>query len=96
MALFLGFTNLPDFVPVYGELPILPETYYSIELFARHFVPERNESLRFMLEENVYWKNDTKRWHFVRGRQERFHIVDTNRAQRHQNGADAAFFTQQR
>ncbi|EJD00919.1 uncharacterized protein FOMMEDRAFT_88640 [Fomitiporia mediterranea MF3/22] len=79
----IGFTNLPDFVPVYGELPILPESYYSIELFARHFVPERNESLRFMLEENVYWRNDTQRWDFIRGRQERFHIVDTSRTHGH-------------
>ncbi|KAL5508528.1 hypothetical protein ACEPAH_6147 [Sanghuangporus vaninii] len=92
----IGFTNLPVFVPIYGELPILPETYYSIELFARHFVPERNESLRFMLEENVFWKDDTKGWHFVRGRQERFHIVDTDRAQNHRNGVEAVFIIQQR
>lgn len=29
-----------------------------------------------MLEENVYWVNDTAGWQFVRGRQEQFHIVD--------------------
>ncbi|KAI5120926.1 hypothetical protein M0805_002906 [Coniferiporia weirii] len=72
----IGFTNLPKYVPVYGELPLLPETYYSVELFARHFVPERNESLRFMLEENVHWVNETGRWEFVRGRQERYHLFD--------------------
>ncbi|KAH8113434.1 hypothetical protein DFH11DRAFT_1689568 [Phellopilus nigrolimitatus] len=72
----IGFTNLPEYVPVYGELPLLPDTYYSIELFARHFVPERNESLRFMLEENVYWVSETERWQFIRGRQERYHLVD--------------------
>lgn len=77
--LLLGFTNLPEYVPVYGELPILPDTYYSVELFARHFVPERNEFLRFMLEENVYWRNETQRWEFIRGRQERYHLIDTTR-----------------
>ena len=55
---------------------MLPNTYYSVELFARHFVPERNESLRFMLEDNVHWVKEKGRWEFVRGRQERFHIVD--------------------
>lgn len=73
----LGFTNLPRFVPTYGELKLLSDTYYSVELFARHFVPERNESLRFMLEENVAWNNMTEKWEYIRGRQERYHIVDT-------------------
>lgn len=77
----IGFTNLPESVPIYGELKLLPDTYYSIELFARHFVPERNESLRFMLEENVAWNNKTERWEYVRGRQERFHIVNTTQAE---------------
>jgi hypothetical protein len=63
-------------VPVYGELPLLPNTFYSIELFASHFVPERNETLRFMLEDNAYWDQGTKGWKFVRGRQERYHIVE--------------------
>ena len=76
MFCFLGFTNLPEFVPVFGELPILPDTFYSIELFARHFVTERNETLRFMLEENVYYRSETRTWEFVRGRQEQFHLVD--------------------
>ncbi len=76
--LTLGFTNLPDFVPVLGELRILPNTYYSIELYAYSFIPERNETLRFRVEENVYWNATTERWHFVRGRQERFHLVNAH------------------
>lgn len=72
---FAGFTNLPEFVPVFGELPILPNSFYSIELFARHFVPERNESLRFMLEENAYWDPKLQSWAFTIGRQTDFHLV---------------------
>ncbi|KAI0775353.1 hypothetical protein BC629DRAFT_1582973 [Irpex lacteus] len=71
----MGFTNLPEHVPILGELPILPNTYYSIELYAYHFVPERNETLRFRVEENAHWVNDERGWEFVYGRQERFHLV---------------------
>ncbi|RDX53896.1 hypothetical protein OH76DRAFT_1161995 [Lentinus brumalis] len=74
----MGFTNLPDFVPVLGELRILPNTYYSIELYAYSFVSERNETLRFRVEENVYWNATTDWWHFVRGRQERFHLINAH------------------
>lgn len=75
----LGFTNLPELVPVLGELPILPNTYYSIELYAYHFVEERNETLRFRLEENAFWNGTTGQWQFVYGRQERFHLVNVTR-----------------
>lgn len=71
-----GFTNLPEYVPVLGELAILPNTYYSIELYAYHFVPQRNETLRFRQEENAYWDARTGSWKFVRGRQEKYHLVD--------------------
>lgn len=64
---------------MYGELLLLPNTFYSIELFASHFVVERNETLRFMLEDNAYWVDEKNGWEFVRGRQERFHIVDSKR-----------------
>ncbi|KAI0750997.1 hypothetical protein C8Q80DRAFT_544774 [Daedaleopsis nitida] len=72
----IGFTNLPEFVPVLGELHILPNTYYSIELYAYHFVPERNESLRFRVEENVHWVSESEGWKFVYGRQERYHLIN--------------------
>ena len=72
----LGFTNLPEFVPILGELSILPNTYYSIELYAYSYVPERNETLRFRVEENAYWDAKTERWQFVFGRQERLHLVN--------------------
>ncbi|CAA7259640.1 unnamed protein product [Cyclocybe aegerita] len=72
----IGFLNLPAYVPVLGELPILPNTYYSIELYAYHFVPERNETIRFRLEENVAWSELSQKWEYVYGRQEIFHLVD--------------------
>ncbi|KAL1946504.1 hypothetical protein VTO73DRAFT_14608 [Trametes versicolor] len=72
----IGFTNLPVFVPTLGELRILPNTYYSIELYAYSFVPERNETLRFRVEENAYWDGEEERWKFVYGRQERLHLIN--------------------
>ncbi|KAF9006509.1 hypothetical protein BDQ17DRAFT_1389321 [Cyathus striatus] len=72
----IGFLNLPLHVPIFGELPILPNTYYSIELYAYHFIPERNETIRFRQEENVHWIAKSERWGFVRGRQEIFHLID--------------------
>ncbi|KAE9410005.1 hypothetical protein BT96DRAFT_984330 [Gymnopus androsaceus JB14] len=74
----IGFTNLPEYVPVLGELIILPDTYYSIELYAYHFVPERNETIRFRIEENAYWDRGTGRWKFVKGRQEKLYLVNTS------------------
>lgn len=74
-----GFTNLPEYVPVLGELVILPKTYYSIELYAYHRIPERNETIRFRQEENAYWSQQTGTWQFVRGRQEGFHLIKPKR-----------------
>ncbi|PPQ63420.1 hypothetical protein CVT24_004930 [Panaeolus cyanescens] len=75
----IGFLNLPTHVPVLGDLPLLPKTFFSIELYAYHFIPERNETIRFRQEENVAWSEHTQRWEFVRGRQERFHLIDARK-----------------
>jgi Xaa-Pro aminopeptidase len=80
-GLLLGFLNLPEYVPVLGELPLLPNTYYSIELYAYHFVKYRNETIRFRIEENAYYDESSQSWVFVRGRQERFHLVDKRKAE---------------
>lgn len=68
-------TNLPYNVPVLGDLPILPQTYYSVELFASQFVPEWNETVNFLQEENAYWSDEKQGWEWVWGRQEQYHLI---------------------
>lgn len=69
-------TNLQDGVPVLGELPLLKDTYYSIELYAEHFVPELMQTLNFYQEEDVFWNGTGKSWDWVYGRQDEFILID--------------------
>ncbi|KAI5861009.1 hypothetical protein GGS23DRAFT_204646 [Durotheca rogersii] len=73
----IGMTNLQDKVPVLGDLPLLKNTYYSIELYAEHFVPERNRTIVFPQEEDVYWDEAKNSWEWVYGRQEELLLIRT-------------------
>ncbi|KAK4162380.1 hypothetical protein QBC43DRAFT_302142 [Cladorrhinum sp. PSN259] len=70
----IGMTNLQDGVPVLGDIPLLPHMYYSVELMVEHFVPERNVTLQFPLEEDIVHFGGNE-WEWAYGRQERFHVV---------------------
>ncbi|KAL1855305.1 hypothetical protein Daus18300_011122 [Diaporthe australafricana] len=71
----IGMTNLQDGVPFLGDLPLLKNTYYSIELFAQHYIPEKNKTVNFPLEEDVYWNEETQTWDWVFGRQSKYLVI---------------------
>lgn len=70
-----GMTNLQDEVPILGDLPLLKNTYYSVELYAENYVPEKNMTVKFPMEEDVYWSEETQTWEWVYGRQSEYLLV---------------------
>ena len=46
---------------------MLKNMYYSVELYAEHFVPERNATMKFFLVDES--------WQGVCGRQDRYHLI---------------------
>ncbi|KAB5584965.1 hypothetical protein GE09DRAFT_10229 [Coniochaeta sp. 2T2.1] len=72
----IGFTNLQDGVPVVGDLPVIANTFYSVELGVYHFVPEKNATLFFALEEDVRY-DEGQGFNWVYGRQTKFHVIKT-------------------
>ncbi|KDN63753.1 putative xaa-Pro aminopeptidase family enzyme [Colletotrichum sublineola] len=72
----IGMTNMQDYVPASGELVAVRNMWFSVELLVEHYVPERNQTLWFALEEDVYWAGEEKGWQWVYGRQEEFHLVE--------------------
>jgi hypothetical protein len=70
-------TNLQSGVPILGDLTLLDNTWYSVELYVEHFVPERNSTYNFYLEEDIYWDVGKEEWSWVWGRQEEYHLIRT-------------------
>jgi hypothetical protein len=71
----IGMTNLQTGVPVLGDLPLLGEGYYSVELYAESLIGEIGEVVNFYLEEDVYFDKETRTWEWAWGRQEEFWVI---------------------
>lgn len=74
-------TNMQDYVSASGELAAVRNMWFSVELLVEHYVPERNQTFWFALEEDVYFAGEEKGWQWVYGRQEEFHLVRTAKKQ---------------
>jgi Xaa-Pro aminopeptidase len=62
-GMMLGMTEKQSFVPGTGERPLYPNTVYSIELSASHFVPEwGNVRVSMGLEDEAIFTKDGARW----------------------------------
>ncbi|UCC71088.1 MAG: aminopeptidase P family protein [Gemmatimonadota bacterium] len=71
----VGLWDRQEGVPGRGDVPVRPNTWYSIELQATTPVAEwGDQAVRMALEEDAYLDEGGDR-HWVLGRQERFHLV---------------------
>jgi len=70
----IGMTDYQTGVPVRGEYVFRPNTWHSIELNARHAVPEWDDQpVRFALEEDAALLPSG--WDWVDGRQTEFYLI---------------------
>jgi hypothetical protein len=70
----IGMTDYQDGVPVRGEYIFRPDTWHSIELNARHKVPEWDgQEVRFALEEDAVLLPTG--WDWIGGRQTEFYLI---------------------
>ncbi|KAL7422645.1 hypothetical protein Q5752_001936 [Cryptotrichosporon argae] len=76
----IGMTNLQDGVPHLGSMKVLENYWTSVELAGFTYVPEWGTTLRFELEEDVYWNPKSKTFEWVWGQQTEFHLVEPKRA----------------
>ncbi len=69
----IGLWDRQDGVPGTGDHPLFPDTCYAIELNAAVHVPEWDETVRIMLEEDAHFDGERVRW--LDGRQTALHLV---------------------
>lgn len=70
----IGMTDYQDGVPVRGDYVFRADTWHSIELNARHAVPEwGGQEVRFALEEDAALLADG--WSWIDGRQSSFYLI---------------------
>jgi Xaa-Pro aminopeptidase len=69
----IGLWDQQGGVPINGDYPLYPNTAHSIELNAEVFIPEWNQSIRVMLEEDAYF--DGEKVEYIDGRATEFYII---------------------
>ncbi|MCC6540303.1 MAG: M24 family metallopeptidase [Bryobacterales bacterium] len=71
----IGLWDRQEAIPGRGDVPVLPNTWYSVELSAVTPVPEWNgQNVAMNLEEDCYVDADGKT-HWVRERQSKLHLI---------------------
>ncbi|RUS34833.1 xaa-Pro aminopeptidase family enzyme [Jimgerdemannia flammicorona] len=72
----IGMVNLQESIPGKGDLKVIPNSWFSVELQALVPIPEWDgQVVPFRLEEDIY-VDETGANHWVYRRQEEMHIVD--------------------
>lgn len=69
----IGLWDQQQGVPVNGDYPLYANTAHSIELNAEVFIPEWNQSIRVMLEEDAFF--DGEAVEYIDGRATEFYLI---------------------